>query len=159
MIKLFQKAFQLEPFQFDNFFTALANVLAFSGYVLLVENNDIKSRTGLYIRNGINYSRRSEFEGINRGLIVLDVKLKSSYMIIGVYRIFNPPGVTTQREYFSAQLNLIKQAIQQAGNLLTIYQGVHITYFNIAVDHELQRQMTRKSFTIIEIELMQLTFQ
>ena len=68
------------------------NLLSFKGYNLITENNNVKSRTGLYIKNGIDYSRRSDLEGLNNGLIIIDVHLKSKYRIIGVYRVFNPPG-------------------------------------------------------------------
>ena len=36
------------------------NLLTFKGYSLITENNNVKQRTGIYIRNGINYIRRSE---------------------------------------------------------------------------------------------------
>ena len=47
------------------------NLLSFKGYNLITENNNVKSRTGLYIKNGIDYSRRSDLEGLNNGLIKL----------------------------------------------------------------------------------------
>ena len=40
-------------------------ILSFKGYELLTENNDVKMRTGVYIRNGMNYSRQSALEGVN----------------------------------------------------------------------------------------------
>ena len=36
-------------------------------------------------------------EGVNAGLIILDLKLKIDYRIISIYRSFNPPGGETQR--------------------------------------------------------------
>ena len=33
------------------------DLLSFKGYSLLVEKNDVKSRAGMYIKNGIKYSR------------------------------------------------------------------------------------------------------
>ena len=44
-------------------------ILSFTGYSLLRENNDTKERMGIYIKNGTNYTRRSELEGQNNGLI------------------------------------------------------------------------------------------
>ena len=37
-------------------------LLSFKGYDLLTENNDAKMRSGVYIRNGINYTRKSDLE-------------------------------------------------------------------------------------------------
>ena len=54
-------------------------------------------------------------EGRNNGLNILDVQLKSRYRIIALYRIFNPPGIVTQCRYFTALLNLIKQAVDRSG--------------------------------------------
>ena len=33
-------------------------LLSFKGYTLIKEKNEVKMRTGMYIRNGINYSRK-----------------------------------------------------------------------------------------------------
>ena len=98
-------------------------LLSFRGHTLIVEKNDVKSRLGMYIKDGINYTRRSELEGANNGLIVIDVKLKFNYRIIGVYRIFNPQAGITQRNYFSNQLNMIKQATDLAGRNKVVILG------------------------------------
>ena len=55
---------------------------SFSGYLPLVENNYQKSGVGSCIKNGINFTRRSELEGLNDGLIVVNVGLKVEYRII-----------------------------------------------------------------------------
>ena len=68
-------------------------LLAFKGYNLLIEKNDTKSRMAMYVKNGINYVRRDDLEGHGNGLVVIDVKLKSTWRLIGVYRIFNPPDL------------------------------------------------------------------
>ena len=52
-----------------------SNLLSFGGYTLEVEENNVKARTGVYIKNGINYIRKKELEGLNNGLVVIDVKL------------------------------------------------------------------------------------
>ena len=41
------------------------NILTFKDYGPITENNDLKQRTGMYIQNGINYTRKSEQEGVN----------------------------------------------------------------------------------------------
>ena len=35
-----------------------STLLSFKGYNLITENNDVKSRTGMYIRNGVKYTRQ-----------------------------------------------------------------------------------------------------
>ena len=99
------------------------NILTSKNYELLVEKNVYKSRTAFYIRNGIKYSRRMELEGINSGMIVLDLDLQKKYRMIGIYRVFNPPGATTQRAYFSNQINLIRTAITGFSNSNLIILG------------------------------------
>ena len=87
------------------------SLLSMRNYSLLIENNELKARTGLYVKNGTIYTRKEALEGVNAGLIILDLKLKIDYRIISIYRSFNPPGVETQREMFSRQLALIKTAV------------------------------------------------
>ena len=36
------------------------NLLSFKGYNLIAENNTAKSRTGIFIKNKINYSKRTD---------------------------------------------------------------------------------------------------
>ena len=50
------------------------------------------------------------------GLVIIDVQLHSVLRIIGVYIVFNGPGIVTQHAFFTSQLNLIKLATQQKGN-------------------------------------------
>ena len=38
-----------------------ANLLSFRGFNLITENNNVKSRLGVYIRNGIEYTRKHIF--------------------------------------------------------------------------------------------------
>ena len=71
-----------------------------------------KARTEIYVKNGTHYKRREALEGINSGLIIIDLKLKEDYRIISICRSFNPPGGETQREMFSRQLATIKTAIE-----------------------------------------------
>ena len=99
------------------------NLLTFNGYNLLTENSEVKQRLGMYIKNGVDYSRKDELEGLGNGLIIVDVKLQTSIRIIGLYRIFNPPGNVTQHGYFMAQLQLIKTAAEQRGDKKLILLG------------------------------------
>ena len=52
-----------------------------------------------------------KFEGTGNGIIIVDLKLKSVHRIINVYRVFNPTGQVSQRQYFTNQLRLIKNAL------------------------------------------------
>ena len=49
----------------------------------------------MYIKNGFDFARHTDFEGLNNGLVIIDVRLKSTWRIIGVSRIFNPQGAVT----------------------------------------------------------------
>ena len=42
------------------------NLLSFGGYSLEIESNDVKARAGIYVKNGIEYIRRNELEGLNK---------------------------------------------------------------------------------------------
>ena len=99
------------------------NLLSTRNYTLLIENNDHKSRSGMYIRNGTSYTRKETLEDKNAGLIIVDIKLKHNYRIINVYRSFNPPGGITQRAMFSKQLQLIKTAIEENQSVRPIVLG------------------------------------
>ena len=70
-----------------------------------------------------DWSRPTDLDGQNSGLVVIDVVLQSTVRIIGVYRVFNPPGNVTQHAYFTIQLNLIKQATENARNMKIIILG------------------------------------
>ena len=82
------------------------NLLSFNGYELLSENNEYKSRAAIYIKQGIPFTRRPELEGVNNGLVIIDLILKTNYRIINLYRSFNPPN-STEKEFFNKQLELI----------------------------------------------------
>ena len=86
-------------------------LLSFNGYNLMIENNVEKSRVGIFIRNEIKCKRRSELEGQNNGIIIIDVDLKRKYRIMNLYRVFNPTDGRSQRQFFSDQLSHIKAAL------------------------------------------------
>ena len=77
----------------------------------------------MYIKDDISYTRQTDLEANNSGLVIIDVKLKTLTRIVGVYRVFNPPGGQTQRQYFTNQLQLIKQATEQAANMNVVILG------------------------------------
>ena len=73
-------------------------LLSTGEYSLIIENNEYKARTGMYIRNGTSFTRRENLEGKNSGIMVVDINLTHKYRLINVYRSFNPPGTETQKE-------------------------------------------------------------
>ena len=87
-----------------------SSLLEFRGYNLEVENNSLKSRTAIYIKNGIRYNRRSDLEGNNSHLVIIDVKAEVDTRIINLYRCFTPQDGTTARQHFQVQLDLIKSS-------------------------------------------------
>ena len=66
----------------------------------------------------VNYVRRTDLEGINSNLIIIDLEGTSQSRIINVYRSFSTQTGTTQREKFKYQLTLIKHALQKMNCIL-----------------------------------------
>ena len=87
------------------------NLLSFPGYNYESELNDIKSRVGTYVRKGLDYVRRTDLEGTNSHLVVID--LKTNKRIINLYRSFNPPNNLSPRTFFNKQLSLLRLAINK----------------------------------------------
>ena len=66
------------------------NELSVSKYSLELENNSVKSRVGLYISKDINYVRRTDLEGLNSHVVIIDITGESKLRVINVYRSFAP---------------------------------------------------------------------
>ena len=62
--------------------------LNISKFLLELESNTKKSRVGVYISKTINYVRRTDLEGLDSNLIIIDLEDKSKTIIINVYRSF-----------------------------------------------------------------------
>ena len=85
-------------------------LLRIPGYILELEDNALKKRVGIYLKNNLNYIRHRSLEGTNSHLIIIDVKSgRVAKRIINIYRSFNPMGMT-QRDSFTLQCDLIKTA-------------------------------------------------
>ena len=88
------------------------NLLSMKGFELEIENNSIKSRSGIYITENLKYTRKRNLEGKDSHLVIIDFEENSEIKrIINIYRCFNPNGNVTPREKFKYQLNLIKNAM------------------------------------------------
>ena len=75
--------------------------LSIPGYDLLIEKSSIKARSGIFISNRVNYTRKSILEGVDSHIVIIDIEGKSDInRIINVYRCFNPEGNYTAREKF-----------------------------------------------------------
>ena len=73
------------------------NELSTSKYCLEIENNSVKSRVGFYISKDINYVRRTDLEGLNSHVIIIDITGESKLRVINVYRSFAPQGGESQQ--------------------------------------------------------------
>ena len=87
------------------------DLLSFPQYCFESEINNDRSRVGIYIRDNINYIRRTDLEGDNNHIVVLDVESKRKLRLITIYRPFNPRDGVQPRQFFENQLNLINQAL------------------------------------------------
>ena len=52
------------------------NILSFSGYNYEGESNTKKARAGTYIRDNLSYFRRSDLEGVDSHLVIVDLLTK-----------------------------------------------------------------------------------
>ena len=87
------------------------DLLSFPGYLIETEQNDAKMRVGIYIKRSIKYIRRTELEGYNNHIVVIDILGVKKLRIITIYRTFKPQEAISAREKFAIQLNKIKDAI------------------------------------------------
>ena len=88
------------------------DLLSFPGYNYESECvKNVKARVGCYVKSNLNYIRRTDLEGTNLHLLVIDIKSEHDLRIINIYRSFNPLVMTNARELFKTQLSLIKQAM------------------------------------------------
>ena len=92
-------------------------------YIFESETNDVKSRTGVYIRSNINYERRRDLEGSNNGIIIIDFQTHKQYRLVNLYRVFNPQNGRTQIENFQAQLDIIQNAMSNDSNKNVLITG------------------------------------
>ena len=85
--------------------------LMLSGYCLELDNNSEKSRVGFYIAKDITNITRSDPEGINLNIIIIDLVGESKLRVINVHRSFSPQAGESQQIKFKYQLSIIRKAI------------------------------------------------
>ena len=79
------------------------NELSTSKYCLELENNTTKSRVGFYITKDLNYVRRTDLEGLDSNIIIIDLVGESKLRVINIYRSFAPQGGESQQSKFKYQ--------------------------------------------------------
>ena len=80
---------------------------------LELEENSVKSRTGIYLLNDVVYLRKKTLEGVDSQLVVIDIEGKCDVRkIINDYRCFDPQeGITPREKLKKKQLRLIENAM------------------------------------------------
>ena len=81
-----------------------------SNYSLELEVNSVKSRVGFYVSKKLNYIRRSDLEGVNSNLIIIDVTGETNLRVINVYRTFATQAGESQQSKFKYQLSILRKA-------------------------------------------------
>ena len=119
-----------------------SELLNIPGFVLEVELNDVKARVGTYIKDSISYSRRTDLEGSNSHVVIVDINGIIKTRIINLYRCFNPQEGISAREKFLYQINLIKLALTPD----TILLGDFNLNFNKHSDAKYDRKNLFKDF-------------
>ena len=61
------------------------DLLTFRGYNYENENNQFKSRCGIYVSNNITYLRRNDLESINMHVMIIDINDSQKTRIMNVY--------------------------------------------------------------------------
>ena len=85
-------------------------ILSCNSYVLELETNNTKKRTGIYLHKDLKYKRRLDLERENMHIVIVDIIGEKPIRIINVYRSFRPLDMTPT-EFFEAQINVIKNAL------------------------------------------------
>ena len=85
-------------------------ILTFKGYGLEMEKNTTKLRSGIYIKDSISYTRRTDLEEENTHVVIIDINDRKKTRIINIYRAFNPPPGLTQKALFDKQIQILNNA-------------------------------------------------
>ena len=91
-----------------------SNLLTSKNYKIEVEDNEIKARCAIIIKDNLEYTRRSDLEDINMGIVIVDLLGCNQYRLVNIYRSFNPSNGMTPVQFFKAQLVILKRAVLTA---------------------------------------------
>ena len=100
-----------------------ANLLTSKNYKIEVEDNEIKARCAIIIKDNLEYARRSDLEDINMGIVIVDILGCNQYRLVNIYRSFNPSNGMTPIQFFKAQLSIVKRAVLTANNKKILISG------------------------------------
>ena len=88
-----------------------------------MENNKIKARTAIIIKDSIQYTRREDLEKEGLGIVIIDIKIPQIHRIINLYRSFNPQNGMSPMDFFENQLQIIKDASTSTDGAQIILSG------------------------------------
>ena len=72
----------------------------------------MKARVGIYITKRLNYIRRTDLEGSNSHIVIIDL-VESKLRVINIYRSFSPQGGESQQTKFKDQITTVRNAIYE----------------------------------------------
>ena len=85
-------------------------ILTFKGYGLEMEKNSTKLRSGIYIRDSISYTRRTDLEEENTHVVIIDINDRKKHeLLIYIAHLTPPPGLT-QKALFDKQIQILNNA-------------------------------------------------
>ena len=85
------------------------HILNSKKYCLEAEQNSVKKRVGIYVKNGLKYKRREDLEEKNLHIIIIDLELVDRVRVINLYRSFRPPDCISPKNFFIKQLEVVKR--------------------------------------------------
>ena len=100
------------------------DILSFKGYSLEVETNTIKSRCCTYVRGGIPYVRRSDIEGIDNNIVIIETVFdKKTFIIVNLYRSFAEQNNVSTTVRFATQLDIIQRILTDNPSHIPVILG------------------------------------
>ena len=80
-----------------------------NNFVLELEMNNDKKRSGIYLSKNIKYKWRKDLEKENMHIVIVDVYVEKCISIVSVYRSFRPIDMTPGK-FFEVQLEILAKA-------------------------------------------------
>ena len=112
------------------------DLLSFKGYNYESENNIVKARCGIYISNTLSYVRRADLESAGTHVEIIDVNDNERTRIINIYRSFNPQNNESQIDFFTRQLAIISNAINNSTIVMGDFNLNYAKKFDMNYSHK-----------------------
>ena len=130
------------------------NILSFRGFNLETEINKTKIRTGIYIKETISYTRRTDLEKEDSHIVIIDLNDRKKTRVINIYPAFSPPQGLTQKTFFEHQLSVLNLATNPntiiIGDLNLDYNKKHdVTYSHFNYFNALEALIEKFNLTQI----------